>query len=61
MKPAKKITIIVRRNSVRYYGVAEAARQLGVTKQAVSNYVSGRAPGSLSLSKRRMIRLVEKN
>jgi len=56
---ASKIIIRVRRNSVRYVGVAAAARQLGVTKQAVANYVSGRAPGSLSRAKRERIRLVE--
>ena len=54
-----KIIIHVYRNSVRYSGVAEAAKKLGVTKQAVANFVSGRAPGSLSLSKRRRIHLVE--
>lgn len=57
----RKIIIRVRRNSVRYVGVADAARQLGVTKQAVANYVSGRAPGSLSPAKRNRIRLVEEN
>jgi len=58
---ASKIVIRVRRNSVRYIGVAAAARLLGVTKQAVANYVSGRAPGSLSKAKRERIRLVEEN
>ena len=58
---ASKIVIRVRRNSVRYIGVAAAARKLGVTKQAVANYVSGRAPGSLSRAKRERIRLVEDN
>lgn len=57
--PDSKIIIRVRRNSVRYLGVADAARQLGVSKQAVANYVSGRSPGSLSLEKRRRIHLVE--
>ena len=58
---AHKIIIRVRRNSVRYVGVAEAARKLGVTRQAVANFVSGRAPGSLSLEKRSRIQLVEEN
>jgi len=58
--PTKKI-IIRRRNSVRYVGVTAAARQLGVTKQAVANYVSGRAPGSLSRAKRDRIRLIDDN
>ena len=59
MATNSKIIIRIRRNSVRYIGVAEAARKLGVTKQAVANYVSGRAPGSLSLAKRSRICLVE--
>lgn len=59
MSTNQKIVIRFRRNTVRYIGVAAAARKLGVTKQAVANYVSGRAPGSLSLEKRSRIRLVE--
>jgi len=52
--------IITRRLRPCYGGVSAAARGLGVSKAAVSNYVSGRCPGSLSPEKRALIKIESK-
>ncbi len=57
----KKIIVRVRRNALRFTGIAAAARALGVSKQAVSNYVSGRLPSALSPEKRSQITIIEQN
>lgn len=53
----KKI-IIKRRVSFRYEGIGNAARELGVTEQAVRMCLTGRI-GSLSRAKRERIRVVD--
>lgn len=54
--PKSPLTIR-RRQCVTFTGVAAAARALGVSRSAVSNYVSGRCRSSLSEEKRRRIKI----
>lgn len=53
----KKI-VIVRRVSYRYDGIGRAAKELGVTEQAVRMCITGRT-GSLSRAKRERLRVVD--
>ncbi len=48
---------IKRQRRISFVGVSHAARVLGVSRSAVSNYVSGRCPSSLSPEKRALIKI----
>ena len=53
-----KVIVITRRVSYRYEGIGAAARELGVTENAVRMAITGR-PYSLSRQKRDRIRVVD--
>ena len=56
-KPKK---IVIRRRMVpRFLGVAAAARQLGVSRAAVSSFASGRYRGAIARSKGKLIVVVD--
>ena len=56
---ARKTLTIIRSTCYRYQGISEAAHALGVSCQAVSNFVSRRAPGSLRKAYRDRIIVID--
>jgi len=59
-KPKSPLVTIRRIRITRYEGVAKAAELLGVSRQCVSNYLTGRRPSSLSASKAALIEVINK-
>lgn len=56
----KPLIRIYRITRPRFLGIADAARALGVSKQAVSNFVTGRCVTCISRDKAALIQIVDK-
>ncbi len=51
---------IIRRPTYRFYGIARAAKLLGVSVTAVHNAITGKVPNALSQAKLKKIVIIDK-